>query len=75
MPKIILTQEDRDEHAFSKWVKGEMFDRGLTQEQVAEELGLDQTGISNRLRCKVPWRGREIWTLERLFDSKFELEL
>jgi ribosome-binding protein aMBF1 (putative translation factor) len=44
--------------------------RGLTQKDLAAELGLSRTAVSARFREQVPWTLDEIGTLARLFGCR-----
>ena len=50
MPKVHLTEKDRLCTRLSRYVYGEMKERGLRQETVAKEMGISQATLSYKLR-------------------------
>jgi len=50
MPKVYLTEKDRLCQRLAKWVYGEMKSRRLTQQAVANQMGITHQALSQKLR-------------------------
>jgi len=44
---------------------------GITQSQLGNEIGLDQTGISKRLKGKSRWTLQEMFRICELFEEDY----
>lgn len=49
MPKVYITQEQRDREKLKKVIRGRMSYRGIKQKEVADQLHTTQQNISHKL--------------------------
>ena len=49
-------------------VRAEVARAGLTQQQIADELGLHRTGVSRRMTGVTPWHAVELLQLARVLN-------
>lgn len=50
MPRVALKKREYAENDFFKWLKNEMWDRGLKQEDMGNLLGISQQAFSDRAK-------------------------
>lgn len=50
MPRVYLSEEERLSAKLSSWIYGEMKIQGISQAQLARELGMSQQNISWKLK-------------------------
>lgn len=53
MPKVFLTSCDRLNNKVASWIYGEMRTHGISQRQLASELGISQQLLSYRLKHRI----------------------
>lgn len=51
MPKVYLSENDRLSRRLSSWIYGEMKCRGISQRAMAEEMGISQQALSQKLKA------------------------
>ena len=71
MPKLRATPEERAIRRFNGFVQDGMTRHGITQSQLGNEIGLDQTGISKRLKGKSRWTLQEMFRICELFEEDY----
>lgn len=50
MPRVYLSENERLSAQLSSWVYGEMKCRGISQKQMADEMGICQQALSRKLK-------------------------
>ena len=50
MPKVYLSENERLSAQLSSWVYGEMKCRGISQSEMASEMGICQQALSRKLK-------------------------
>ena len=50
MPRVALKKKEYKASDLSKWLITQMYEKGFTQTQLAECIGMSQPAFSNRLR-------------------------
>lgn len=63
MPKVFITKEEKENHRFNDFVRGELHRQGLRFEDLANELCLPTPSITNRIN------GRSRWTLGEVIST------
>lgn len=71
MPRVALKKSEYMLADFSKWLKGEMWARNISQEEMGNILGISQQAFSNRLMNK-KFDIREIMLIFHEFDTPSE---
>ena len=72
MPRTTLDKVGTNLMDFNAWVYGQMGLKGITQQELANALMLDQPGIHRRLKGKTPWKLSEVFEMFLLFGSTYE---
>jgi len=52
MPKVYLSEQDKLNNRLASWVYGEMKVHGLSQKDLANERGISQPALSQKLQSK-----------------------
>lgn len=52
MPRVFLNEQDKLNSRLASWVYGELKVNGISQRELAEELGISQQLLSYRLKNK-----------------------
>ena len=53
MPKVYLSEQEKLNSRLTAWVYGELKVNGISQQELAEELGISQQLLSYRLKNKL----------------------
>lgn len=53
MPKIFLSETDKLNNRLTSWIYGEMKNQGMSQSELAKEMGISQQLLSYRLKHKL----------------------
>jgi len=60
MPKVYLTTEERECNKFSDYVRGELKRQGKRHSDLAYELNLTQSTVTQKINGKIVWTLPEI---------------
>lgn len=60
MPRVYITKEERENHKFNDFIRGELHRQGLRFEDLAYELNLPTPSVTNRINNKSRWTLPEI---------------
>ena len=52
MPRVYLSESDRLSQQLASWAYGEMKCRGVTQKEMASELGICQQALSRKFKTR-----------------------
>lgn len=72
MAKVQLTQTQKRLRQFSIWVSGSLRVNDQTQGDLARYLGIDQSGVSMKIRGKTPWSLREYFEVQEFLGEEFK---
>ena len=50
MPRVTIKKKEYKVSDFSKWIVGKMYEKELTQADLAKMIGITQSAFSNRLK-------------------------
>ena len=53
MPKVYLSEQDKLNNRLTSWIYGEMKTQGMSQTELAKEMGISQQLLSYRLKHKL----------------------
>lgn len=67
-----FNSSDRTYKQFNNWLRGELKEKKIKQEDVAYRLNLTQQSISQRLNGKVDWTLREIIVVYEMLEIEHE---
>lgn len=73
MPKVFLTNEEREEFRFNNFLRGMLRMQKKTYEDLGRELNLDKSGISQRINGKTRWTLPEIITALQFLETEFTI--
>lgn len=68
MPRVTLKKREYAEKDFIKWLKSEMEDRGIKQEDMGKLLGISQQAFSARVK-KRQFNIKEVMIIFHEFDT------
>lgn len=71
MPKLRPTPEQLAIRRFNGFVQDGMTRHGMTQTQLGSEIGVDQGGISLRLKGKTKWTLPEMFRVCEVFGEDY----
>ncbi len=60
MPKVYITKEERENHRFNDFIRGELHRQGLRFEDLANELCLPTPSVTCRINGRSRWSLQEI---------------
>lgn len=60
MPKVYVTKEERENHKFNDFIRGELHRQGLRFEDLANELCLPTPSITCRINGRSAWKLSEV---------------
>jgi predicted transcriptional regulator len=63
---------EHDPTLFAARLRDMMRVRAVSQADLGDELGLPQSAVSDRLRCRTPWRFDEVLTVADLLDVSLD---
>lgn len=76
MPRVAIKKRDYMIRDLTGWIIGKMHEKGMSQEELAAELGIGQAALSSRLnpkryksgKTKDPFSYGDLLTLFKLFE-------
>lgn len=73
MPKVYLTTEERECHKFSDYVRGELKRQGKRHLDLARELHLNQSTVTQKINGKIVWTLPEIVQTLTFLDAEYTI--
>ena len=70
-----FNSSDKTYKQFNNWLRGELKERKIKQEDVAYRLNLQQGSISQKLNGKVEWTLREVIIIYEMLEIEREWTL
>lgn len=74
MAKVILDTPRQKVNRFSAWVLWMLRTSGKTQKELAAYIGVDQAGVSRKVKGQTPWKLKEFYQVQEFFGEEFKDE-
>ena len=71
MPRLRLSNEEKEIRAFTNWVRGELVYRKLKQSDLADHLEVSKATVSQKLKLKIAWSLSDMVRICEFFQEEY----
>jgi predicted transcriptional regulator len=73
MPRLRLSNEEKEIRAFSNWVRGELVYRNLRQQDLADALEISKAAVCQKLKTKMAWSLSDVAKVCEFFGEPYKI--